>query len=54
MKLEEITLFSHLVARPESDLDLVRAVLLIAEPEYPGLDLAAYVEELDRLGTTAK
>ena len=34
MKLEEITLFSHLVARPESELDLVRVVLLIAEPEY--------------------
>jgi hypothetical protein len=30
MKLEEITLFSHLVARPESELDLLRAVLLIA------------------------
>ena len=33
MKLEEITLFSHLVARPESELDLLRAVLLVAEPE---------------------
>jgi regulator of sirC expression with transglutaminase-like and TPR domain len=53
MKLEEITLFSHLVTRPESDLDLVRAALLIAEPEYPGLDVAAYVEELDRLGAAA-
>jgi regulator of sirC expression with transglutaminase-like and TPR domain len=53
MKLEEITLFSHLVTRPESDLDLVRAALLIAEPEYPGLDVAAYVEELDRLGSVA-
>jgi regulator of sirC expression with transglutaminase-like and TPR domain len=53
MKLEEITLFSHLVTRPESDLDLVRAALLIAEPEYPGLNVAAYVEELDRLGAVA-
>jgi regulator of sirC expression with transglutaminase-like and TPR domain len=53
MKLEEITLFSHLVARPESELDLTRAVLLIAEPEYPGLDVARYVEELDRLGAAA-
>jgi regulator of sirC expression with transglutaminase-like and TPR domain len=50
MKLEEVTLFSHLVTRPESELDLARAVLLIAEPEYPGLDVASYVEELDRLG----
>jgi regulator of sirC expression with transglutaminase-like and TPR domain len=53
MKLEEITLFSHLVTRPESELDLARAVLLIAEPEYPGLDVASYVEELDRLGSGA-
>jgi regulator of sirC expression with transglutaminase-like and TPR domain len=54
MKLEEITLFSHLVARPESELDLLRAVHLIAEPEYPGLDVASYVEEVDRLGSAAK
>jgi regulator of sirC expression with transglutaminase-like and TPR domain len=54
MKLEEITLFSHLVARPESELDLLRAVLLVAEPEYPGLDVASYVEEVDRLAAAAK
>jgi regulator of sirC expression with transglutaminase-like and TPR domain len=53
MKLEEITLFSHLVTRPESELDLARAVLLIAEPEYPGLDVASYIDELDRLGSGA-
>jgi regulator of sirC expression with transglutaminase-like and TPR domain len=28
--------------------------LLVAEPEYPGLDVAAYVEEVDRLGASAK
>ena len=39
MKPEEVALFSHLVARPEAELDLVRAVLLIAEPEYPELDV---------------
>src|SRR5262245_6627136 len=53
MKLEEITLFSHLVTRPDPELDLARAALLIAEPEYSGLDVARYVEELDRLGTDA-
>lgn len=53
MDFAEISLFSHLVARPEADLDLARAALLIALPEYPGLDVARYVEELDRLGTTA-
>src|SRR5207244_3358573 len=53
MDFAEIRLFSHLVSRPESDLDLARAALLIAEPEYPGLDVARYVEELDRLGDGA-
>lgn len=53
MDFAEISLFSHLVARPEADLDLARAALLIALPEYPGLDVARYVEELDRLGTAA-
>jgi regulator of sirC expression with transglutaminase-like and TPR domain len=53
MDFAEISLFSHLVARAESDLDLARAALLIAEPEYPGLDVAGYVEELDRLGAAA-
>ncbi|HEY4185248.1 MAG TPA: transglutaminase-like domain-containing protein [Polyangia bacterium] len=53
MDFAEISLFSHLVSRPESDLDLARAALLIAEPEYPGLDVARYVEELDRLGAGA-
>src|SRR5260221_520002 len=53
MDFAEISLFSHLVTRPESDLDLVRTALLIAEPEYPGLDVGGYVEELDRLGAIA-
>jgi regulator of sirC expression with transglutaminase-like and TPR domain len=53
MDFAEISLFSHLVARPESDLDLARAALLVALPEYPGLDVASYIEELDRMGATA-
>jgi regulator of sirC expression with transglutaminase-like and TPR domain len=53
MDFAEISLFSHLVTRPEADLDLARTALLIAEPEYPGLDVARYIEELDRLGTGA-
>jgi regulator of sirC expression with transglutaminase-like and TPR domain len=53
MDFAEISLFSHLVTRPESDLDLARAALLIAEPEYPGLDVGNYVEQLDRIGTVA-
>jgi regulator of sirC expression with transglutaminase-like and TPR domain len=53
MNFAEISLFSHLVSRSEADLDLARAALLIAEPEYPGLDVARYIEELDRLGAGA-
>jgi regulator of sirC expression with transglutaminase-like and TPR domain len=53
MDFAEISLFSHLVTRSESDLDLARAALLIAEPEYPGLDVGNYVEQLDRIGTVA-
>jgi regulator of sirC expression with transglutaminase-like and TPR domain len=53
MDFAEIRLFSHLVTRPESDLDLARAALLIALPEYPDLDVAKYIEELDRMGATA-
>jgi regulator of sirC expression with transglutaminase-like and TPR domain len=53
MDFAEISLFSHLVARPESDLDLARAALLIALPEYPRLDVSSYIEQLDRMGATA-
>ena len=40
--------FEQLVARPEEDLDLGRAALLIAGEEYPGLDVAANLALLDR------
>ncbi|HEX2658467.1 MAG TPA: hypothetical protein VHU40_09350, partial [Polyangia bacterium] len=53
MDFAEISLFSHLVSRPEADLDLARAALLIAEPEYPGLDVGQYVEKLDDFGVEA-
>jgi regulator of sirC expression with transglutaminase-like and TPR domain len=49
-----LRLFSHLAARPEADLDLARAVLLLAEPDYPGLDVGAYLERLDELGALAR
>ena len=34
--------------------DLAQASLLIAEDEYPGLDVAAYVEQLDVMGAAAR
>ncbi len=41
--------FQHALAREDAEIDLARASLLVAELEYPGLDVAAYVERLDGL-----
>lgn len=53
-ELADLVLFAHFVRRPERDLDLERAALLIAETEYPGLDVVAYVSRLDSLGEVAR
>jgi len=47
-------LFAHVALRPDPQLDLGQAALLIAEPEYPGLDVAHYVAMLDHLGEEAR
>src|SRR4051812_42552141 len=45
MKVDpDLTLFAHVVNRPEGDLDLAQAALLIAEQEYPSLDIAVYLD----------
>ena len=44
-----LALFSHVACRPESEIDLGQAALLIAEPEYDDLDVAVYLRTLDRL-----
>lgn len=49
-----LTLFAHVCARPEAELDLAEAALLIAEPEYPGLDLGRSREALEALGRGAR
>jgi regulator of sirC expression with transglutaminase-like and TPR domain len=49
-----LRLFAHLAARPEAELDLPRAALLLAEPDYPALDIASYLERLDELGRLAR
>ena len=49
-----LRMFAHLAARAESDVDLPRAALLLAEPEYPGLDIVAYLERLDELGAQVR
>ena len=41
--------FADLVRKADPDLDLARAALLIAQAEYPHLDLDAYLGRLDAL-----
>ena len=40
-------MFEHVVRRDEEDIELDVAALLIAEWEYPNLDIAHYIEVLD-------
>jgi len=49
-----LRLFAHHAARPEAELDLARAALVLAEAEYPGLDVARYLDQLDDLGRLAR
>lgn len=50
----DLLLFEHLVRKPDTELDLERGALLVAEMEYPGLDVAAQVARLDRMGAQAR
>jgi regulator of sirC expression with transglutaminase-like and TPR domain len=54
MPAADLALFAHVATRPEPELDLAQAALLIAEPEYPGLDIPRYLEQLDQLGEQAR
>lgn len=49
-----LTLFAHITARPEDELDLAEASLLIAEAAHPGMDVRRYLEMLDRMGLEAR
>ncbi|MBI3002395.1 MAG: tetratricopeptide repeat protein [candidate division NC10 bacterium] len=46
--------FAACVGRPEQDIDLAEAALLIAAEEYPDLDVAAYLALLARMGEEAR
>ena len=46
--------FSEIVRRPQSVLDLGRAVLLIAAEEYPGIDIDAYIQRLDAIADSLR
>jgi regulator of sirC expression with transglutaminase-like and TPR domain len=43
-------LFAELMARPDDEVDLGLAALLVAEEEYPDLDRDPYLAQLDELG----
>ncbi len=46
--------FARLIARPEEDLDLGRAALLVAGEEYPNLDIAEHLRRLDALAQAVR
>lgn len=49
----DLTLFAHVVRRPEPEIQLAEAALLLAEIEYPGMSVERYVDALDDLGRAA-
>jgi regulator of sirC expression with transglutaminase-like and TPR domain len=48
-----LTLFAHVVSRPEAEIDLAEAALLIGADEYPTLDVPYYLGMLDHHGRVA-
>jgi regulator of sirC expression with transglutaminase-like and TPR domain len=50
----DLSLFAHVVGRPDVHVDLAQAALMIAAGEYPGLDIPAYIAALDRFGARAR
>jgi regulator of sirC expression with transglutaminase-like and TPR domain len=42
------------VGRPDAQIDLTRAALIIAKSEYPGLDTEAYLDRLEALARRAR
>jgi len=46
--------FAAIVSREDDEIDLAEAALLIAAEEYPRLDLALYLERIERIGDLAR
>jgi len=46
--------FAQLVSKPEEELDLAEAALLIAQEEQPELDVAVYLRRLDDLAAAVR
>jgi regulator of sirC expression with transglutaminase-like and TPR domain len=49
-----LTLFAHLASLPDAEIDLAQASLVIAESEYPDLNIPHYLAALDHLGALAR
>jgi len=49
-----LSLFAREVSRPDADIDLARAALVIAKSEYPGLDVDLYLGKLAALADGAQ
>ncbi len=48
------TAFQNIVSGPDRNINLAEAALLIAAPEYPGLDLSACLQQLDDMATVCR
>lgn len=44
--------FLQEIRQPESEINLAKAALFIAQEEYPGIDLAQYISRLDLIAAT--
>ncbi len=54
MQTADLLLFQHLVRKSECDCGIETAALLVAETEYPGLNVVESLAKLDRLGRRAR
>jgi len=54
MKEEARARFAEIVARPENELELDRAALLIAAEEYPDLEVERYLDQIDSFAGMAR
>jgi len=50
----DLLLFAHLLSRTSDKLEIEHLALLLAEPEYPGLDVQAYLNKLNVMGELAR
>ena len=54
MKPESLERLKQILDAPESDADLAEAALLLAQEEYPQLDVQAYLRRLDEMARAVR